>query len=86
MGSFGANGYGLYDMAGNVWEWCADWYSEDYYQSTLLQDLSTKNPPGMNTGSYRVLQGGYWNFNTYVLRVAHRRYSFPSSRGNGLGF
>ena len=53
-GTFGANGYGLYDVAGNVWEWCQDWYGENYYSSSPV-----KNPLGPDTGSMRVLRGGY---------------------------
>ncbi|MDP6595061.1 MAG: formylglycine-generating enzyme family protein [Candidatus Poribacteria bacterium] len=81
VGSFGVNRYGLYDMAGNVWEWCQDWYSKDYYQNS-----PTKNPPGPDTGSKRVLRGGSWGSTTSPLRVALRNDSPPNSGGNSAGF
>ena len=57
VGSYPANGYGLYDIAGNVWEWCSDWYDENYYS-----DLPVQNPQGpyVSPMNLRVLRGGAW--------------------------
>ena len=81
VGSYRPNGYGLYDMGGNVWEWCADWYGSDYYSKS-----SGQNPLGPDSGSSRVLRGGGWSNYTYYLRVAYRGYYFPHNRIDGLGF
>ena len=81
VGSFAANGYGLYDMAGNVYEWCQDWYGENYYSNS-----AAKNPPGPDSGSSRVLRGGFWDKYTNTLRVAHRDGTSPFNRINDLGF
>jgi formylglycine-generating enzyme required for sulfatase activity len=79
VGYFAANGYGLYDMAGNVWEWCWDWYGS--YSSGSQTD-----PRGPTSGSYRVIRGGCWDRNANRCRAAGRGNSSPPDRGNGIGF
>jgi len=68
-------------MAGNVWEWCQDWYDFYYYSNS-----PAKNPLGPDTGSYRVVRGGFWLSSTHGLRVAYRLNDSPGSRRSDLGF
>ena len=81
VGSFASNGYGLFDMAGNVWEWVQDWYGENYYLSS-----PAANPAGPETGIYRVVRGGSWLVDAGVLRVSNRSWVDPASHFYNRGF
>ena len=79
--SFEPNGYGLFDMAGNVWEWCADWYDVSYYVES-----DAKNPKGPEIGERRVLRGGAWYRASHCLRTAERVSDYPDNSLNVVGF
>ena len=79
VGEKKANAWGLYDMQGNVWEWCSDWYDE--YPKGAVSD-----PTGPKQGSYRVIRGGGWGYEAAFCRSAFRGRLDPSIRGHVLGF
>ncbi len=81
VGQKQANGLGLYDMSGNVWEWVQDRYDSGYYKNS-----PTTNPKGASGGAVRVFRGGSWHSDASNLRSAFRDYNSPDRRGNILGF
>lgn len=81
VGSFAANGYGLFDTVGNVWEWCNDWYDSSYYDSSPAGD-----PTGPASGSERVSRGGGWTSTALYARTSVREAYAPNSRHHFMGF
>jgi formylglycine-generating enzyme len=81
VGKFRANGFGLYDMLGNVWEWCSDWYQSDYYSMSVEAD-----PSGPDSGTHRLLRGGCWYAGVRSARCACRFGFQPEVRTDSIGF
>jgi len=81
VGSRKPNAFGLQDILGNVWEWVADYYVDNYYQISPKE-----NPQGPFTSKYRVIRGGSWRDFSDFLRTTRRNYDLPAGRFNHIGF
>lgn len=75
VGSFPPNALGLFDMSGNVFEWCSDWFDEGYYKASPPRD-----PPGPAGGTYKVVRGGAWENSGNLIRCAYRDFNVPARR------
>ncbi len=82
VGLFAANGFGLYDTAGNVWEWCSDWYNSSYYSTPD----SLVDPQGPSSGESNVLRGGSWQVDPGLVRLSVRSWERPYLGNSNIGF
>jgi serine/threonine-protein kinase len=79
--SYAANGYGIHEIVGNVWEWCADWYTDDAYRNS-----PRLNPTGPPTGTDKVLRGGSIDGSIRTVRIPYRHWMSPHRRSSDIGF
>jgi formylglycine-generating enzyme required for sulfatase activity len=85
VGGLKPNELGLFDMSGNVWEWCQDRFDEKYYEFCTKNGVVV-NPVGPDKGVYRVLRGGRYFYGARYCRAAYRSYGEPDDRNSGIGF
>lgn len=85
VGSYPPNAWGLYDMHGNVWEWCQDVFNADFYEKCQKQG-EVSNPLNVQNGAYRVLRGGGWGIVPLFCRFSDRYFNRPTDRDLGVGF
>src|SRR5262249_14474383 len=81
VGQLKPNAFDIYDMHGNVWEWCRDWFRADYYKQSVADD-----PRGPGPAAQRVIRGGSWNHDPQYARSACRNGFSPDYRSHVLGF
>ncbi|MEW6735610.1 MAG: SUMF1/EgtB/PvdO family nonheme iron enzyme, partial [Acidobacteriota bacterium] len=81
VGSYEPNSFGLYDVIGNVWEWCYDWYDDSYYRRS-----PSENPLGPDKGIYKVIRGGSWNNTVNFCQVSFRKPTAPGFGSSAIGF
>jgi formylglycine-generating enzyme required for sulfatase activity len=86
-GEYAPNAWGLCDLHGNIWEWCSDWFSEEWYQQRTSSPQSPlRDDGGPSVGVLRVLRGGSWYHIDFYCRAAHRDLSSPGDRNVNIGF
>jgi formylglycine-generating enzyme required for sulfatase activity len=86
VGTKYANGANLYDMSGNVWEWCWDWHTSPVDTTAVTNPVWSGDPAGAASGGIRVIRGGSWDYDASACAVAYRNITYPDDRFDSLGF